>query len=350
MHLGRVELKYVNCWPDRYGIMRYYFRIKGRRYALPSPEAPTFSEEYAALLAEHAPRAAIIRRGRGNGPLEGTLDWVVESYKAKSPQWAKLKPASKEIYNRRFDYLQSKYGRADLATFTEKGVRRIRNNLRERPSVADATVDMIGRLWLFAKEHLGMEDIGPNPAAEVATIHTEHESAPIWPEELCAKFEALENPRLVRAYYLLRYTGQRRSDVVKMERKHFDGTAIEVVQEKTGTYVWVPAHRILRNHLTATGLDGKYLLNSTRGDRFRATSLTTMICNQCAEFGFPGYSPHGLRHLAGAALAEAGATIDQIMSILGHLTEDEARGYVAQARRKIMAADGMKLWEAKNGQ
>jgi integrase len=348
--VGKMDLKYLSQFRDRHGTVRYYFRIKGKRYPLPAPSSPTFAEEYAALLVEHAPRAAIIRQGRGNGPLEGTLDWVVEQYKAQSPKWAKLKPASKEIYNRRFDYLQSKYGRADLATFTEKGVRRIRNNLKERPSVADATVDMIGRLWLFAKEHLNMEDIGPNPAAEVATIHTEHESAPVWPEELCAKFEALENPRLLRAYYLLRYTGQRRSDVVKMERKHFDGTAIEVVQEKTGTYVWIPCHRILRDHFNSTGIEGKYLLNSTRGDRFRATSLTTMICNQCAEFGFPGYSPHGLRHLAGAALAEAGATIDQIMSILGHLTEDEARGYVQQARRKIMATDGMRLWEAsKNG-
>jgi hypothetical protein len=69
----------------------------------------------------------------------------VEKYKAESPQWAKTKPVTTEIYNRRLDYLQSKYGRADLATFTEKGVRRIRNNLKDRPSVADATVDMIGQ-------------------------------------------------------------------------------------------------------------------------------------------------------------------------------------------------------------
>jgi integrase len=348
--MGKIELKYCCVIPDRYGKARYYFRFRKKYYPLPAPTSPTFMEEYNALLAEHAPRASIMRQGEGNGPLEGTLDWVVDKYKAESAQWAKLKPTSREIYNRRLDYLQSRYGRADLATFTEKGVRRIRNNLKDRPSVADATVDMIGRLRLFAKEHLGIEDIGPNPAAEVATIHKEHESAPVWPEDLCAKFEAIENPRLRRAYYPLRYTGQRRSDVVMMERKHLDGTAIEVVQEKTGTYVWIPCHRILRAHLSADGIDGRYLLTSSRGDRFRATSLTTMICNQCADFGFPGYSPHGLRHLAGAALAEAGATIDQIMSILGHLTDDEARGYVQQARRKIMAADGMRLWEAsQNG-
>jgi integrase len=136
-----------------------------------------------------------------------------------------------------------------------------------------------------------------------------------------------------------------------MQRKHFDGTAIEVVQEKTGTYVWIPCHRILRAHFNAAGIgEGPYLLMSTRGDRFRATSLTTTICNACTDFGFPGYSPHGLRHLAGAALAEAGATLEQIKSILGHLTDDEAKKYIQQARRKVMAADGMRLWEvSENG-
>jgi integrase len=349
--MGNAELKYYVAIPDRHGKVRHYFRIRKKYYPLPAPTAPNFSEEYNALLAEHAPRAAIIRQGRGNGPQEKTLDWVVEKYKAESAQWRELKPSSRDIYNRRFDYLQSRYGAADFASFTEKGVRRIRNNLKDRPSVADATVDMIGRLWRFAKEHCDMEDIGTNPAAEVAAIHTRHESAPVWPEELCSKFEASDNPRLRRAYYLLRYTGQRRSDVVLMGRKHFDGTAIEVVQEKTGTYVWIPCHRNLMAHFAADGIGaGPYLLMSTRGDRFRATSLTTMICNACADFGFPGYSPHGLRHLAGAALAEAGATLEQIKSILGHVTDDECRKYIQQARRKVMAAEGMRLWDAsKNG-
>ena len=37
--------------------------------------------------------------------------------------------------------------------------------------------------------------------------------------------------------------------------------------------------------------------------------------------------------------------LDQIKSILGHLTDKEARKYIQQARRKVMAADGMRLWE-----
>lgn len=346
--MGKVDLQYVNRFPDHDGRMRTYFRIRGKRYPLPDPSDPTFSEEYNLLLAQHAPAAAIKRQGRGNAAAEKTLRWIVIKYKSESAEWKKAKPVTREIYNRRFDWLLERYGAAEFASFTERGVRRIRNKLKDTPSVADATVDMIGRLWRFAKEHADMDELGPNPATEVAAIHTDHKSAPAWPEELCQKFEALDSkPRLRRAYFLLRYTGQRRSDVVHMNKTRFDGTAIEVVQEKTGTYVWIPAHERLRAHLSAGGLDGHFLLPNPRGGRYQANSLTNMICEQCTEFGFPGYSPHGLRHLAGAALAEAGATLEQIKSILGHLTDDEARKYVQQARRKVMAADGMKLWEQK---
>jgi hypothetical protein len=58
--------------------------------------------------------------------------------------------------------------------------------------------------------------LGPNSAAEVAAIHTKRESHKAWPPELCAAFEVLPRPRLRLAYHLLRYTGQRRSDVAKM--------------------------------------------------------------------------------------------------------------------------------------
>src|ERR1700682_5223255 len=89
--MGKVELKYYCAIPDRYGKIRHYFRIRKKYYPLPAPTSPTSMEEYNALLAEHAPRAAIMRQGRGNGPLEKTLDWVVEKYKAESAEWKKLK-------------------------------------------------------------------------------------------------------------------------------------------------------------------------------------------------------------------------------------------------------------------
>jgi integrase len=344
--MAKVTLAYVNSFRDRYGRPRYYFRKGGKRVPLPGvPGTAVFAEAYEEQLAELAPHV-LVRRGRLAKLSEGTLAWVIDEYK-KSPTWLSCKPSTQEVYNRRFDWLKERYGTAELRTFTEDGVRKIRNKLRDHPSVADAVVDRIGMLWAFAKEHLEMK-LGSNPAREVASLHTEHKPHKAWPEELCRAFEALPNPRLVRAYFLLRYTGQRRSDVVRMRASMFDGTAIEVVQEKTGTYVWVPCHRRLREHLTATGIGEEYLLSTTWGTPFRATSLTNIICTACKELGFAGYSPHGLRHLAGSALAESGCTMDEIMSILGHLTEDEAREYVRQARRKVMARSAMNKWEANS--
>jgi integrase len=102
----------------------------------------------------------------------------------------------------------------------------------------------------------------------------------------------------------------------------------------------------LRMKLAQVEHASPYILTSQYGGPFKATSITNAVCDACSDFGFPGYSPHGLRHLAGAELAEAGCSMHEIMSILGHLTEKEAAHYVRQAQRKKMAQSGMDKWAA----
>ena len=354
--MATLKLRYVNSYRDRHGKLRHYFRKGTIRAPLDgAPGSAVFMKEYQRLLAQHAP--APLKRGKSE---EGTVAWVIAQYRAKSKDWAKAKPSSRAVYETRFAYLDDNFGVAEFGSFTERDVRAIRNKLADTrpqggsgamkginggPSVADAVVNMIGRLWRFAKEHIdGMDTLGANPTTEVAAIHTEHEAHKAWPSELCAMIEAHPNPKVVRAYFLLRYTGQRRSDVVRMKTSQFDGTAVQLVQYKTGTYVWMPAHRALRDHLAQTGIRGEYLLTNRSGRRYNDRSLSNLITKTVEELGFPGYSAHGLRHLAGAALAESGASVHEIMSILGHLTEKEAMEYTRQANRKKMAASGMKKW------
>jgi integrase len=325
--------------------MRHYFRKGGKRVPLDAPGTSTFSERYDDLLTEHAPHV-LTQQKKNVPPAEWTLSWLIDRYK-ETAVWKALAPSSREVYGRLFDWLKENYGTGDIRTLKEKHVRTMRNALKDRPSVADHTVSKVGTLWKFAKEELELE-LGPNPAREVASIHTVKQPHQAWPEDLCAKIEAHPNPRIVRAYFLLRYSGQRRGDVAAMQRSHFDGTAIRVIQEKTGTPCWIPAHKKLRDHLDATGIEGDYLLLSMKGDRFKATSVTNMICEACAQAGYPGFSPHGLRHLAGASLAEAGCSTQEIMAILGHLTERQAAHYVRQARRKVMAGSAIKKWELAN--
>jgi integrase len=340
-----VRLKYVNSYRDRHGKQRHYFR-KGdvKEPLLGLPGSKIFMDEYKRLLAVHVP-AGPTKRGKAE---KGTLRWVIEQYKEKSPRWKTNRPTTHNAYDRRFAYLTDHYGDAEFASFDEKGVRAIRNKLRETPSFADQIVSMIGMLWRFAKEFLDDLDLGLSPTTEVSAIHTEHESHKAWPPELCAAIEKHKNKQVVRAYFLLRYTGQRRSDVVRMKISQYSVTAVQLYQHKTGTYVWMPAHTQLRVHLSATGIGGEYLLTKEDGTRFSDGGLSNLITRVVRELGFPGYSAHGLRHLAGAALAEVGASVHEIMAILGHVTEAQAMEYTRQANRKVMAVSAMAKWDGIN--
>jgi hypothetical protein len=91
---------------------------------------------------------------------------------------------------------------------------------------------------------------------------------------------------------------------------------------------------------------------SPKGDRHAKTSITNLICGITVELGYTtidskgkkrGYSPHGLRHLCGGELAEAGCSNRQIMSVLGHLTEKQVQRYVEQANRRRMAHDAQRM-------
>src|SRR4029078_9532380 len=64
-----------------------------------------------------------------------------------------------------------------------------------------------------------------NPAARMKRVDRVRSYA-AWSEEQCTTFEASKPPReLMSAYMLGRYTGQRRSDVLKMTRAAYDGKA-----------------------------------------------------------------------------------------------------------------------------
>jgi len=195
---------------------------------------------------------------------------------------------------------------------------------------------------------------GTNPTLGIKPRHEEGDAAPAWPAGLCAAFEAQPHERMRTFYFLARYTGQRRGDVCDMQWSDFNQATGEmhVVQEKTGTRLWVPAPQRLLDYLRTIPRESHYILTSPKGGAYRATSVTNLICSITASLGFStvdskgkarGYSPHGLRHLCGAELAEAGCSNRQIMAVLGHLTEKQVQRYIDQASRRRMAHDAQRL-------
>jgi integrase len=127
--------------------------------------------------------------------------------------------------------------------------------------------------------------------------------------------------------FLARYTGQRKGDCCDMGWSDIDlkGNRIHVVQEKTGKKIWVPLHKRLKKYLATLPRSGAHsLISPATGKRYAKQSITNYVTARCAALGHAGWSAHGLRHSAGLALAEAGCTTQEIMSILGHDTEKQA--------------------------
>lgn len=153
-------------------------------------------------------------------------------------------------------------------------------------------------------------------------------------------------------YYLARYTGQRLGDFCKMQRSDFDddGKRIHVVQQKKGTKIWVPIHRILAEHLMSLPSNLKnndFPTTNTRGDKWLPATVTEAMSVIMKGLALPtGYTMHGLRHLAGADLAYAGCSENEIAAILGHKDTRQTPRYCERAEQLKLAESAMAKREA----
>ena len=141
---------------------------------------------------------------------------------------------------------------------------------------------------------------------------------------------------------------------------------IEVQQEKTGRYVWVPLHPHLKAALETIKMDQRARLADRTERGLRATTGLTIVQREDGQrytkdgFGsvwqreqvrvgikFPF---HGLRKSAVIALLEAGCTTDEVKSITGHSTDEMVGHYGKKVnQRKLAKAAIGKLVEAGNG-
>ena len=208
------------------------------------------------------------------------------------------------------------------------------------PGAANKLLRYFRLLLEYAVE---LEWISSNPARGIKKMKVSGDGFAEWPEELIEQFQAHwqigSKQRL--AFDLLLYTGQRRSDVVGMMRSHIRDGAIRVVQQKTGTPLWLPIHADLAASINASDASGLAFLQTEYARPFTAAGFGNWFRTQCDAAGIPkGYSAHGLRKAAGRRLADAGATGHQIMAVLGHKSLSEAERYTrgADQKRNAVAA------------
>jgi integrase len=336
-----VRLRHVHRLKHRDGSPRYLLRVPGcRAVTLPGqPGSPVFMDAYhRAIEAAAAPAQRLAT---------GSLDALAVSYYA-SPAFAGLRASTAAAYRRLVEELRVGYGKRPVRLLEPRHIRDMIAAKSAHPTAANHRLRMLRALMAHAVQ-AGI--IRTDPTAGVERMRYRTDGYHTWTEAEIAAFQARWPPgtRERLAFALLLYTGQRRSDVVRMGRAHLrlvtvDGRqvqVIEVAQVKTGRRMLIPVHAALAAEIEATPRDLLPFLRTSFGKPYSPRGFYNQFCAWATDAGLPpGRSPHGLRKAAGRRLAEAGATAHQIMSILG-VSLQTAVIYTRQAEQMAMAVAGM---------
>lgn len=343
-----VPLKYLHAFTDRHGHVRYYFRYRGKRWPMPAPHEEGFATKYEALKAQIKSDPIAMRRNVVFLPK--SLGWVIEKFMA-SPVYEGRAETTKRNYRRVLDQLRERYGTGFIGDLQPRHVKIIRNEIRDASTTtaADIAVSLISTLWDFAEEELNLQ-LDADPTVGVKRVHKGEREHEPWPQELIDAFFLKAKASLRWGVRLALYTGQRRSDLVKMKWSQYDGEFIEVRQQKTGEPLSIPCHKTLRAELDAMPREADTILVGERGRSLTAASLSVMVTRELRAMGISGYSIHGLRKNAAQALAEAGCSEREIMAITGHKTVAMVSHYAKRARQRVLGKAAMdKLEAAESG-
>ncbi len=329
--MAKIDLPYVQRFRDRLGVMRHYFRKPGcKRVVLPgAPGSKAFMEAYqAAEISSRTPDAA-------NVPA-GTMSSIIIAY-YQSDEWRALQPQTQHTYRRILDRFRITYGHGPATAFETRHLRIILDKMGDRPGAAQ---NLLKRLRGVCKFAVAREFIRSDPTAGVRVAKRRSEGFRAWSDGDIEKFEAKwgEGTRASLALYLLLYTGQRRSDVVRMGWHDVRDGVLSVRQQKTGVQLVIPLHPQLLAALAQRPKADPAFLVTSAGRPFSAVGFSNWFRDCAFKAGLPAQSsPHGLRKAAARRLAEAGCSTLEIASITGHASLKEIERYTKSAAQGRLA-------------
>ena len=285
-----------------------------------------------ALAGQPAPVAA-------ERTIPGTLRALAVSYFA-SPEFRTTRPSTQYTYRNVIDRLCTDHGDKRVALLQREHVIRLLAARASTPGTANAMRRSLRALMQHAVE-IGMRP--DDPTRDVRKVPTaKSDGYNSWTEGEIEQFERRHpvGSRARLAVALLLYTGQRRSDVVRMGRQHLSDNAICIRQIKTGREVWIPVHAALAPILAGASANMTFLLTD-QGKPYTAAGFGNWFREQCQAAGLRGCSAHGLRKAAARRLAEAGCSTHEIAAITGHASLKEVARYTECADRRRLAASAM---------
>ena len=337
------------------GKRRIRFRKHGFSvYLTGIPWSEDFMRQYAAALEGVRTQATNVGAGR---TVAGTVNALVAAYldpRSTSP----FKTGAAETRRTRRNILENfRKAHGDKPLFrtdnngrrtmllTREHVQRMVNEKAERPFAQRNFLNTLRALFKWAAKEGRITD---DPTLGVTREKVKTTGYKTWSEDHISRFEAAHpiGSKARLAFALLLYTGQRRSDVVKMGRQHVHNGVLTIDQGKTKgaeeSHLEIPVHPKLQEIIDATPTVGvKTFLVTHLGKPYSAPGFGNWFRELCDQAGCPDVSAHGLRKAAGRRLAEIGCSANQIAAILGHASLTEVQRYTKAADRKRMAREAM---------
>lgn len=331
--------KGVTEFQDRHGKWHLRYRAKGHStvYLKTRPGQEGWSEEYEQAKAG-TPIEPKIRTSLRTKP--GTISALIAVYYG-TPEFTGLADSSKKTYRNMLERFREAHGDKMVATLTRAHIKAIIGGMHETPAAANNLLD---RLRILMKLAMDDEWRADDPTYRVKGFKLTGDGFHTWSEEDIAKYNethpAGSSARL--AMTLMLYTGQRRSDMVRMGWQHIEGDRIRVRQIKTDAMLSIQLHPTLSAELALAKKTDLTILLTQFGKPFSANGFGNRMRRWCNAAGLAECTSHGLRKAAARRLAEAGCSNKEIMAITGHQTDKEVTRYTKAADQIKLADRAMK--------
>ena len=266
-----------------------------------------------------------------NYPAPATVGAVITEYR-KSLAYRKLKPSTKTAYERALD-LMKEADSLPIAKIRRRNILQRMDELGDTPGLATRYLRMWQTLLKFAVER---EYIEHSVAAKIPVPELgSHER---WSDEAVEFALRCLPERFRNAALLAVYTGQRAGDLVKIRWSDTAGETLHVIQEKTGTEVFVPVHPTLGEALKAWPRISTHILTDSNGRPWRKHSFCAQMSKALrAHPKLNGCVFHGLRATAASRLAEAGCSTHEIAAITGHKSLAQVEKYTKGVSQRTLA-------------
>lgn len=365
----KIDFPYLVEDTDRHGNIRYYYRRRGKPKVriTAKPGTPEFNDQYTlAHGGKNVERPAPTKAGTGS------FRWLCQQYFNS----ADFKRLGKSTQHKRRLTLESiclshtpkgkLRGDAPANMMEDEHVREIRDERADRPGSANNALRALGPMFAWAKE---AKLVSRNPTLGVKR-YGDGEGFHTWTDEEIAQFENFHaiGTKARLAFALIRYTGVRRSDVVKLG-KGMEGRAINDAGEEIAVLRFTVTKNALKKPKPGEAAPGPKRLELPLLPELRAiidatpsTHMTYFVTKfgkpfsipgfgnkfreWCDEAGLPHCAAHGIRKYDATTAAENGATEHQLMGMFGWEDPKQASVYTRKARQKKLAQAGMHLMTA----